>query len=110
VTAARRGKVIGVAALAKPLGVWCRHCVPRDGCAIYESCPDECRAFDCGYLQEPSLGPEWKPSESKIALVTFHGGKRIVAMSIRSAPAVVAIGAKMIAILPDRDMELNGEQ
>jgi hypothetical protein len=72
-------EVIGVNALEKPMGVGCEHCVPKGGCAIYAERPDECRTFDCGYLKEPLLGPEWKPRESKIVLLTEDGGRRIIA-------------------------------
>jgi Fe-S-cluster containining protein len=125
-------KVIGVKALGKEMGVWCQHCSPGGGCAIYETRPDECRNFDCGYLLEPSLGPEWKPSESKIVLLTELGGRRIVAHVDTQRPdawrrepfystlkmwakdnaavggqVVVSIGPRRIAILPDRDVELK---
>jgi hypothetical protein len=125
-------KVIGVKALEKPMGVWCQHCAPKGGCAIYAERPDECRNFDCGYLLEPSLGPEWKPSESKIVLLTENEGRRIVAHIDTQRPdawkrepfystlkqwardgaptgaqVVVAIGPRRIAILPDRDVELR---
>ena len=125
-------KVIGVQALEKPMGVWCEHCVPKGGCAIYAERPGECRTFDCGYLKEPSLGPEWKPSESKIVLLTEDGGRRIVAHvdtqrpdawkrepfystlkqwskdnAPRGVQVVVAIGPRRVAILPDRDVEMQ---
>jgi len=124
-------KVIGVKALEKPMGVWCQHCAPKGGCAIYAERPDECRNFDCGYLLEPSLGPEWKPSESKIVLLTELEGRRIVAHVDTQRPdawkrepfystlkmwakdnaaaggqVVVSVGSRRIAILPDRDIEL----
>jgi hypothetical protein len=124
-------KVIGVKALEKPMGTWCQHCAPKGGCAIYAERPDECRTFDCGYLLEPSLTPEWKPSESKIVLLTEDGGRRIVAHVDTQRPdawkrepfystlkmwardnagvggqVVVSIGPRRIAILADRDVEI----
>src|ERR1700761_2932404 len=125
-------KVIGVKALEKPMGTWCQHCVQASGCAIYEERPTECRTFNCGYLLEPGFGPEWKPSSSKIVLLTDMGGKRIVAhvdtqrpgawkrepfystlkewakSGVRSGTqVVVSIGPRMIAVLPDKDVEIQ---
>jgi len=122
-------KVIGVKALGKEMGLWCQHCAPKSGCAIYEARPDDCRNFDCGYLLEPSLGPEWEPSESKIVPLTELEGRRIVAHVDTQRPdawkrepyystlkiwardnagvggqIVVSIGQRRI--LPDRDVEL----
>lgn len=72
-------KVIGIKALEKPQGQWCQHCASGEGCKIYSSKPEECTTFVCGYLCEPELDERWKPSRSKIILVTEMGGKRIVA-------------------------------
>ena len=125
-------KVIGVKQLEKPQGVWCSHCEPGRGCAIYAERPQECRTFMCGYLFESGLGPGGKPSESKIVLLTENGGARIVAhidtqrpdawkrepfystlklWAKNGAPSgaqvFVSIGTRTIAILPDRDVEMG---
>jgi hypothetical protein len=60
---------IDVPELQKPPGAWCQHCSPgRGGCGIYETRPDICRGFACGWLVIPWLGEEWKPSLSKIVV------------------------------------------
>jgi len=41
---------LAVEALDKPAGVACEHLTPH-GCAIYDTRPDECRIFDCLWLQ-----------------------------------------------------------
>lgn len=79
-------KVIGIKELKKPQGQWCPHCAIGHGCKIYSTKPRECTTFSCGYLKEPSLGEEWKPSRSKIVLTTEAGGKRIVAHVDPSRP------------------------
>ena len=114
------------------MGIWCQHCVVAGGCAIYETRPEECRTFNCGYLMEPALGPEWKPSDSKIVLLTEEKGRRILAHVDKQRPdswkrepfysalkqwasdgrasgmqVMVAIGHRRIAILADRDVELT---
>jgi hypothetical protein len=70
---------MGIKELEKPFGVWCKHCDTAAGCNIYASRPAECASFVCGYLANPALGEEWKPSRSKIVLSLSADGKRIIA-------------------------------
>ncbi len=77
-------KVLGNAALKKPLGAWCAHCQPGQGCAIYESRPQECRKFTCAWLADESLGEEWYPRKSKIVLT--YDRDRVVAHVDPGAP------------------------
>ena len=125
-------KLLDVVALAKPAGAWCRHCTPGVGCGIYESRPGECRTFQCGWLVDPALGEEWRPSRSHIMLVTEAGVNRIAAhvdparpdswrrqpfhRTLRSWAAaaarvrgqvVVYVGRRATVILPDRDVDLG---
>jgi hypothetical protein len=125
-------KVMGIAALNKPPGLWCSHCAPTSGCRIYDDRPEECRTFNCGYLLQPELGPEWKPSECKMVLMTEGGGRTIVAHvdpqradawrrepyystfrmwvadnDARGLQVVIAIGRRRIRIHRDRDEDLH---
>lgn len=61
-------KVYDIAALAKPMGQWCRHCEPARGCRIHPERPEQCRVFDCLWLTAPWMGEEWKPERSKMVL------------------------------------------
>jgi hypothetical protein len=70
-------KVMRIDALAKPDGAWCGHCAVGSGCKIHDTKPDECRDFYCGFLQDPRLGEEWRPSKSKFVLVAELDGRRI---------------------------------
>jgi hypothetical protein len=70
-------KVLGNAELNKPLGDWCTHCLPGQGCAIYADRPHECRKFTCAWLGDDNLGEEWYPKKSKIVLT--YESDRIVA-------------------------------
>jgi hypothetical protein len=72
-------KVMQIAALGKAAGAWCGHCRIGAGCKIHAAKPGECGDFFCGYLQDPRLGEEWRPSKSKIVLVAELGGRRIAA-------------------------------
>lgn len=71
-------KVLGIAALQKPHGTWCKHCTPGKGCGIYPDRPEECKTFLCMWLLDPVLGPEWKPDRSKIVLNVAPTGNGIV--------------------------------
>ncbi|MGH6870577.1 MAG: hypothetical protein ACREHE_03635 [Rhizomicrobium sp.] len=64
-------KIFPVEPLNKPANVLCTHCIADTGCGIFgqASRPAVCGEFRCGYLMEPQLGPEWKPSVSHIVLL-----------------------------------------
>jgi len=78
---------MGITALDKPRGVWCRHCTPGKGCGIYDARPDECRDFMCQWLLDSRLGPEWKPERSKLVICTAPDGKGIVVFCDPGFPA-----------------------
>jgi hypothetical protein len=42
---------LGIAALGKPNCVTCKHVEERVGCGIYEERPEDCRTFECMWLQ-----------------------------------------------------------
>jgi hypothetical protein len=60
--------------LNKPMGSWCKHCARTKGCTIYDSRPQECRDFYCGWLVEEKFGPEWKPDQSRIVITPGRDG------------------------------------
>ena len=124
-------KLLRIAELDKPQGVWCAHARPGQGCAIYAERPKECRTFHCGYLVAPELSEEWFPQRSKIVLMADVSGG-ITAVVDQSRPeawreqpfyrqlkswsrellaankyVVVRIGKRAIAVLPDEDFDLG---
>jgi hypothetical protein len=128
-------KVLGIAALEKPVGAWCTHCVQGRGCAIYDDRPAECRGFVCGWLRDERLGDEWYPKRSKIVLTYEQDRfvahvdastprawreepyatalkKMMLANLPLGKPVYVAIGRHQILLLPDREEDLGilGEQ
>jgi len=122
-------KVLEIAELGKPKGAWCKNCRPGSGCIIYPDRPQECRTFHCGYLTNPDLGEEWRPSHSKIVVMREREGHRIIAhvdpqrpdawkrqpyhmelrrwASISTDQVVVCIGRRTYMIFPDRDVDLG---
>ncbi len=48
--------------LVKPEGVVCPHCT-GGGCGIYETRPQVCRSYNCGYKRIPSMPPESRPDQ-----------------------------------------------
>lgn len=72
-------KVYPIEALDKRRNALCVHCTPGRGCGNYEERPPVCRDFLCLWLQDPSLGEEWKPDISHMVI------------ALRSTPATTAI-------------------
>lgn len=70
-------KLLAIDVIEKPRGVWCSHCDRSRGCTIYESRPDPCRGFHCGYLRIGHLDERWKPSRAKFLINYEESAKRI---------------------------------
>jgi hypothetical protein len=69
-------KLLHVIELDKPANKWCEHCRPgAGGCSIYETRPQICRSFACGWLMSERVGPEWFPllSHMILSLAPFNG-------------------------------------
>jgi hypothetical protein len=69
---------MGVTALDKRAGKWCRHFSRAAGCAVYDSRPDDCRVFNCLWLLTSALDESWKPSTAGFVLHSELGGARLV--------------------------------
>ena len=67
-------KVPHIEEFNKPAGVWCEHAVRGKGCGIYADRPGACRAFYCSWMQDASLGPEWKPDRAKFVVYVQRNG------------------------------------
>jgi len=123
-------KVLAIAELEKPKDAWCPNFAPALGCRIYASRPPSCRDFACQWLTDPSMGPEWKPSVSKLVLdskprlLVVHADpavnkpwrlepynavlKRLAAQGLsRGAIVMVMERRRSIVILPDREVEMG---
>jgi len=125
-------KVMGVEEIGKPGGVWCPQCSVGVGCKIYESRPAACRTFDCAWLYEAALGPQWRPDKARFVMAYELGGKRLVvrtdaqrpeawkrqpyygwlkAFAKAAAPrgqyVLVDQSGRAIVVLPDRDVDLG---
>jgi hypothetical protein len=127
-------KVLPIRQFKKPPGVWCAHAVTGKGCGIYANRPDLCRAFYCGWMYEPGLGPEWKPDTAKFVVMPPLGPrgqflsimvdpgypdawtrapylveiKRWAADGItREQFVLVRISSRLIVVLPDREVRLG---
>lgn len=61
-------KLMAVQALAKPPQAWCQHCEIGVGCGIYEARPDDCRAFYCGWVLDPHISDDWRPSKCRMVV------------------------------------------
>jgi hypothetical protein len=72
-------KLLGIAELGKPKGVWCGHCDIGVGCRIYAMRPPSCGEFHCGFLTLGTLKEAWRPSKCKIVVAAEAGGRRLAA-------------------------------
>ncbi|MSP21102.1 MAG: hypothetical protein EXQ93_06240 [Alphaproteobacteria bacterium] len=123
-------KLLRIPELNKPQGWWCTHCAPRSGCRAYETRPQSCREFFCGFMTSPSVSEEWRPSVARIVLMAVEGGISAVVdrdrpQAWKAAPyydqlkgwarqgmeegwfVLVRVDRHITAILPERDVELG---
>ena len=125
-------RLIGVAALDKPAGVWCQHARPGLGCGIHGSHPAVCQAYRCGWLTLPDLPDSWRPDRCGFMLRSEAGGLRLVVEveperpdAWRAQPfygqikdwsalvrhserhVVVAIGGRLTAVFPETELDLG---
>ena len=125
-------KLLEIGELGKPAGDWCQHVLKGRGCSIYASRPAACAEFTCGYLLWKEAGEHWLPSKARM-VIAAQGDDRLAVHVDPATPNVwktspyyddlkrwarnpgryrfrqiiVAIGRRMIAILPDRDVDLG---
>ena len=50
--------------IASEIGVYCHHC--KDGCTIYDERPEECRTYQCMWLQMENAGEDLRPDKCGI--------------------------------------------
>ena len=53
--------------ITKKSGVLCQHCT-GGGCGIYETRPQVCRSFYCGWRMIKGFGEDWRPDRSGILI------------------------------------------
>ena len=61
-------KLLTVVTLEKPAQKWCPDCAIGTGCKIYETRPDECRDFYCGWMIDATVPEHWAPKQSRMVL------------------------------------------
>jgi hypothetical protein len=121
---------MAIETLAKPAGIWCRHCGPGNGCRVYPNRPAECRDYSCLWLFEDRLGPHWKPSQSSLVLTVSEDGIEIrcdpdfpdawrkplyrdqirqwaVAGETHDVTVLVISGEQMVLVTPEREFDLG---
>ena len=125
-------RTLAIAELAKPAGTECRHCVAGSGCGIYADRPAVCGEFYCGYLVLPFVDARWFPDSCGMMIFPDAEQKRLAVHvdparpdAWRAAPyhadlrqwavaadrmgfqVYVAIGRRIVAILPHEDVDLG---
>jgi len=74
-------KLLDIDVLEKPRGTWCSHCDKKRGCKIYETRPEPCRSFYCGYRRIGDLDERWKPSHCKL-LINYESANSRIALHV----------------------------
>ena len=125
-------KVLHIPELDKPVGTWCPHVRLGKGCAVYEERPQSCRSYVCMWLQDRSLGPEWKPDRARFVVHRQRNGANIQLSVDQGFPnawmkepyysrikgwardgaehgvfVFVRVGGRLIVALPDRDDDIG---
>ena len=125
-------KVPYIKELEKPPGEWCRHAAAGKGCNIYSDRPGSCAGFYCAWMLDPTFGPEWKPDKAKFVVYGQQNNvninvavdpnfpnawmkapffaqikKWVVDGAERGQFVFVRIGARIVAVLPDREVDLG---
>ena len=80
-------KIMSIPELNTPKDVWCEHVIKKRGCGIYETRPHSCRGFQCLWLQDPRLPPDWKPNKAKFVMVGGRGAELVVHVDSNSPGA-----------------------
>lgn len=125
-------KLFPVPELEKPAGRWCVHIVQGKGCGIHTNRPHVCRAFWCQWIENPDLGPEWKPERARFVLSIYPGTQSLAVTVDPASPGawradaylpslrrwaaaalaageqvLVFVGERVTVILPDREKDLG---
>jgi hypothetical protein len=54
-------KALEIVELQKSAGAQCAHCLGAAGCGVYMARPEVCRAYECLWKGDRSLGPRMRP-------------------------------------------------
>ena len=123
-------KLPEIRALNKPANSWCQHCSTKKSCAAYESRPQACRDFYCGYMTQDGIPEAWHPLKSRMMVVP--SGEHVFihvdparADAWKKAPyyaqlkqwarannavgkqVFINIAGRHIVVLPDRDEDIG---
>jgi hypothetical protein len=52
--------------LDKEAGVTCKHCISKVGCGIYEKRPQDCKDFECAYLESKTDNEALRPDRCNV--------------------------------------------
>ena len=63
--------------LKKLAGVLCQHCSQGVGCKIYETRPQVCQGWYCGWRRMQHLNDEWRPDRCGVLICLVGAGEGI---------------------------------
>lgn len=125
-------KLLEIKALNKPANEWCVNCSTRKGCDIYETRPQTCHNFNCGYMTQGAIGEEWWPTTARMMITYTGDGKHLFIQVDPTRPdawrrepyysqlknwarinnpngqqIIVAIAGRYIVIFPEREVDVG---
>lgn len=86
--------------IQKAAGSVCRNCT-KDGCAIYESRPEVCRNYYCGWRRLELIGADWRPDKSGV-LVELEVGNIPPQLNANFGLVLVLVGNPLRTIRESR--------
>lgn len=126
-------KVMEVAAVDKPTGIWCRHFAKGIGCNVHATRPGSCRQYQCAWTLEKRFDDAWRPDVAHFLMNVTPGevtivadpakphawrrepyGSRLRALSARvKLPFTVVllfVGERVSVVFPEAEVDLGPNQ
>lgn len=83
--------------IQKAPGIACRHCQSGGGCGVYETRPNVCRIYHCGWRQMRELDETWRPDLSDV-LIELHNDAIPAAYTRRPAVRLYVLSDPQIVL------------
>ncbi len=125
-------KLLEIAELEKPMGVWCRHFVKGRGCGVYADRPPACQDYQCAWTWAPLLDDRWRPDRAGFLIHPVQAASELEIVADPSRPAAwrrepyysqiktwsdpantsvsvvrVRIGDRVLVVFPETEIDLG---
>ncbi len=66
-------KLLNIHWMDSPAGEWCKYCSPGKGCTVHTVAPDQCKDFECSYVQVDKASIDLRPDKCKVIFEKVAG-------------------------------------